>query len=186
VSYVKRLVVLAGLAATLVVTAACGGPTTGQPSPATTAESAVQTTSDGGSGGTSTSSGDAGALPVNHPCSVLSSEDLSQLGVSSSPTEDMTGTAPDCAFQTADNFTVGIAIRTNVGLSGFALTGGTAHSVTIGSHSAMQGVDNTGSCVVGIGVSSSSRVDVTALGDGKADPCPTASSVAHLIEPKLP
>lgn len=183
----KRLVVLAGLAAMLVGTAACSGPTKGQPTAAPTVDSTGQTTSDGGPGDTSTSAGGGtSGLPVDQPCSLLSSSDLTQLGVSTPPTSDKVGTAPDCSLDTSGNFTVGIALRTTSGLSDFTLTGGSAHTITVGSHSAKQGVDNTGSCNVAIGVSSSSRVDVTALGDGNADPCPTALAVARLIEPKLP
>jgi hypothetical protein len=115
---------------------------------------------------------------------LLPSDAVGQLNLTSPPTADKVGTAPDCSLDMAD-YSVGIALRT-AGLSDFVLTGGTAHDTKIGSHSAKQGVDNTKSCVIGIGVTSSSRVDVTATGNGDTDPCPTALAVATLIEPKLP
>jgi hypothetical protein len=79
-----------------------------------------------------------------------------------------------------------VAIRTNVGLSGFLANGGTVHDITVGTHQAKQVLDDSGSCVVGIGVSDSSRVDVTATPGATADPCPVAGKLANLIEPKLP
>jgi hypothetical protein len=44
----------------------------------------------------------------------------------------------------------------------------------------------SGSCLVALEVSSSSRVDVTFLAPPKEDSCPTALRVAELVEPKLP
>lgn len=182
----KRLVVLAGLAAMLFGTAACGGPTTGQPTPATTADSTGSTpSSNGESGEPSSSTGGSGSLPVDDACSLLPSDAVSKLGLSSPPSPDNVGTAPDCSLDMPD-YSVGVDILTNAGLNDFKLVGGTAQDLTIGSHSAKQGVDNTKSCVIGIGVTSSSRVDVTGTGNGNTDPCPTALAVARLVEPNLP
>lgn len=182
----KHLVVLAGSAAVLLGVVACGGPTPGQPTPATGANGGGPAASSSSpSGGPQTSTSGAGSLPVNQPCSLLSSSDLQQINVSSQPTQDMVGTAHDCSLTTpADS--VGVAIRTNAGLAAFQPTSGTVHGIRIGTHQAKQVIDNTGSCVIAIGVSDSSRVDVTATGDGTTDPCPTARTVAQLVEPKLP
>jgi hypothetical protein len=116
---------------------------------------------------------------------LLSSNDLAQIGVSSPPTPDMVGTAHDCSLTTS-NYSIGVAIRVDVGLSGFVQSGGTVQNKPIGKHQAKEEVDNTGSCVIAIGVSESSRVDVTATGDGTTNPCPTAEHVAQLVEAKLP
>jgi hypothetical protein len=167
------------MAAVLVGVSACNGSTPGQANPATTV------TGGGSSVDTSTSGGGGNTLPVNHVCSLLSSSDLTQLGTSAQPTQAMVGTAHTCEFASAD-FTMGVAIRTDVGLPGFTANGGTVHDTTIGAHQAKQEVDSTGSCVIGIGVSASSRVDVTVLPNENGDPCPTALKLANLIEPKLP
>jgi hypothetical protein len=184
---VKRLVLLGAMVATLAVVVACGGPTTGQPSPATTADSTGATSSGSGSADPTTAGGTAGSLPVNEPCSLLSSGDLTHIGVSSPPTQDMVGTAHDCSLETSD-YSIGVALRTNGGMGDFQqLPGGTVQNITVGNHSAKQEkVDSSSSCVVVVGVTSSSRVDVTATGDGNTDPCPTALAVAKLVEPKLP
>lgn len=181
----KRLAVLAGLATLAVGLAACSGaPTPGQPT-------AAQPTSGGGQhtrpDSPSPSTGAAGTLPVNQPCSLLSSDNLTQLGVSAQPTQDMIGTAHACEMDTDQDHII-VDIRTNVGLDGFteAATGGRVHDTTVGSHQAKQSVGNSGSCVIGIGVAASSRVDVTVTGDGTTDPCPVAKTVATFVEPNLP
>lgn len=181
----KRLAVLVGLAVVMVGVAACSSPTGGQPTPTTPVESTGSNTTGGASESTSTSGGGGGSLPADQPCSLFSSSDLSQLGVTSPPTPDRVGTAADCPLDLPD-YSVGVQVFTNSGLSNFKLTGGTAHDTNIGSHPAKEGVDDTKSCVIAIGVGSSSQVDVTATGNGDTDACPTALAVAKLIEPKLP
>jgi uncharacterized protein DUF3558 len=173
---VRRLALLAGLAATLIAAAACNSSTPGQPSAGgSVAGSPPPTSAAGGN-----------ALPVDQPCSLVSQSALSEIGESAPPTPDMVGTAHDCSLTTPD-FSIGVAIRTDVGLSGFTTNGGTAQNLTIGTHQAKQELDSaSGSCVIGIGVTDSSRVDVTVTPGATADPCPTASKLATAIEPKLP
>ncbi len=177
----KRLLLLAGLAATLVATAACNNSTPGQPSAdgSVTQRPPAETSTAGGGGGGKT-------LPVSKPCSLISQSALGQIGESAPPTADMVGTAHDCSLTTPD-FSIGVAIRTDVGLNGFTSIGGTVQDITIGTHQAKKQFDsNSGSCEIGIGVSASSRVDVTVTSGGTADPCPTAMTLANSIEPKLP
>ncbi|HEX5494565.1 MAG TPA: DUF3558 family protein [Mycobacteriales bacterium] len=174
----RRWVVLIGFAALLLGTAACGS-TPGQPTPATTA--------DGGSTSAAPSS-TTSSFSADKPCSLFSSSDLQQLGVSSPPSQDMVGTAQSCELDTAD-FHIGLDIRTDVGLSGFVAVpnGGQVTSTTIGQHQAKQEADpSSSSCTVAIGLTDSSRVDVTTTGDGTSDPCPGALTIAKLVEPKLP
>jgi hypothetical protein len=162
----------------LVVAAACSNSTPGQ---ASVGGSVTQTqqpqTFLPASGGN--------ALPVSQPCSLVSQSALDQIGESAPPTPDQVGTAPDCSLTTPD-FSIGVAIRTNVGLNGFSANGGTIHDITIGTHQGKQVLDDSGSCEIGIGVSDSSRVDITATPAATADPCPIVAKLANLIEPKLP
>jgi hypothetical protein len=116
---------------------------------------------------------------------LVSQAALSQIGESVPPKQDVVGTAPDCALKTPD-FTIGVAIRTDVGLDGFNPNGGTVHDITIGTHRGKQDLDVSGSCVIAIGVSASSRVDVTVFPNQNGDPCQMATTLANLIEPKLP
>lgn len=174
----RRLALAGGLIATALIVAACNSSTPGVANPV----------GNGGSGQTAASSPPTttgNGLPVNQACSLLSSTQLEQLGVSSPPSQEMVGTAHSCDFNSA-GFAMGVAIRTDVGLDGFTSAGGTVHDTTIGRHQAKQEVDNTGSCVIGIGVSASSRVDIVATGDGTTDPCPTALKLAGMVEQKLP
>lgn len=182
---VRRLAVLTCLVATLGSVVACNSTTTGQPGGATTTNDGGPPSNSASSSGTSTSVGGGHALPVDHPCSLLLSNDLAALGVSSAPTEQLVGSAHTCNFDSA-SFSMGVAIRTNVGLGGFQNPGGTPRNITIGTHQAKQEVDNTGACTVAIGVSDSSRVDVVASPILNGDPCPTALKVANMIAPKLP
>jgi len=175
---VKRLLALAGLAAMVVGLSACGNSTGGQPTPATT--SATQ----GRSTGTPTSSGGGNTWPVDHACSLLSASDLAALGASGQPTEDMVGTAHACEFASTD-FSMGLAIRTNGGLGAFQSNGETLHNSTIGKHQAEQYANST-TCYIAIGVSDSSRVDVSVTQILTGDPCPPAMTLANLIEAKLP
>lgn len=178
----KRLAVVVGLVAVLGGLTACGATTTGQPSATTTAGGGGPTA---GSGSPSTTSGGGGAgLPVDAPCSLVSTSDLAQLGVSAAPQTGAVGTAHTCDFDSAD-FSMGIAIRTNGGLDAFNNPGGTPQQVTVGKHQAKRELDNTGSCTVAIGVSASSRVDVTVTPILNGEPCAPAMRLATIVEQKL-
>jgi hypothetical protein len=124
---------------------------------------------------------------VDHVCSLLSPGDLSRLGVSSAPTQGMIGTSHTCEADTAADHII-VGIRTNGGLSVYPSTSGNVHDLTIGTHQAKEDADNSGSssCVIAIGMTTSSRIDIAATGDGITDPCPVAMTVANLVEPKLP
>jgi hypothetical protein len=118
---------------------------------------------------------------------LFSSDQLTQLGVSTPPTQEMVGTEHACEMDNGqDNILVGI--RTNGGLAGFteASSGGPIHDTTIGSHQAKESVGNGGGCVIAIGVSASSRVEVDVDGNSGTNACPLAETVAKLIEPNLP
>lgn len=181
---VTRLAVLAGLATLFVGAAACSSPTTGQPSAATTGGGQPA----GGQSSVGSPSTGAGTdpLPVSQPCSLLSSADLQQVGITGQPTQDKIGTAPTCEADTAD-FSISVSIFANAGLSTLRASG-TVRDITVGSHDAKQVDDNTGAstCLVAIGISDTSSVEVAATGDGNTDPCPTALQVAKLVEPRLP
>lgn len=98
----------------------------------------------------------------------------------------MVGTAHVCEFDSND-FSMGVGIRTNVGLKDFQAAGGTVQDTTIGSHQAKEDTEtSSSSCVVALGVTDTSRVDVTVTSIGTSDPCPTALTLAQLVEPKLP
>jgi hypothetical protein len=179
---VKRLAVLVSLAVVLVGASACSHSTLGEPSPATTANGGGQTSASGG--GTSTAPGGGNAALPADPCSLLSAGDLQQAGVSAPPTQDKVGAAPSCEMDSSDDHII-VSLFPDSGLSSLQATG-KVQDITVGSHQAKQEVDSTGSCVVAIGVSATSSVDVTVTPTFNGDPCPTAMTVARLVEPKLP
>lgn len=169
----RRSIVLAAVAVALVGVAGCGHSTAGQASP-------VVRTSPPAS---APPSGDG--LPVDQACSLLSSADFRQLGASSPPTQEMIGTAHACDFS-SDEFALGLAIRTNVGLAGFVPLERPVHDTTIGRHQAREETSDGYSCDLAIGVSASSRVDIGVTGDGTTNPCPTALTLARMVERRLP
>jgi hypothetical protein len=74
-----------------------------------------------------------------------------------------------------------VSILTSGGLSAF----GKGTPVSVGSHQGMQDDQGVAGCEVAIGVTASSRVDVTATVNSGSG-CTQALQVAKLIEPHLP
>jgi hypothetical protein len=177
---------LAGLATLTIGLAACsGGPTLGQPTAAPSSSGGGQDTSPANP---SSSASSSGGLPVSQPCSLLSAAQLSQLGVSTQPTQDMVGTAPSCEMDNGED-NINLAIRTTGGLGALtsAQLGRPLRDTTVGSHQAKESVStNDQPCLIAIGVAASSRVDVVVTGNGDTDPCPLAMTVATFVEPNLP
>jgi hypothetical protein len=181
---VKRLVAIAGLVAVMLMSAAaCNSSTQGEPSAQNTTGVGQPSSSD--PTGSAATSGGTTTLPVDEPCSLLSSADLRSIEVSGQPTQDEIGTEHACEMDNSNGHII-VGVRTDVGLAGFQSSGGTVHGITVGSHQAKEVLGDTGTCLIGIGVSDSSRVDVSMTGFGSGDPCVGALSVAKLVEPKLP
>ncbi|KAA2264576.1 DUF3558 domain-containing protein [Solihabitans fulvus] len=180
---IRRIVLLGLTAASLLVATACGGPTTGQPMPAP-GGAATDPSPSSNSGSSSISNSAGSSLESRDPCSLLSQHEVAGLGISGQPQRKKIGSADTCQLQPA-NGSLGIGIRTNVGLAGMQPNGGQITDTKVGNHLAKQLVDTTGSCTIAIGVTSSARVDViTHYSDN--DTCPFAVQVAQLVEPKLP
>jgi hypothetical protein len=185
---VKRLVVLASLALAFVSVAACSSPTGGSGIPTFTttggngaaggSSSAAGSVTTSGSGGSSGSGG--GSLANADPCSLLSSSDAATAGLSAPGTKDQVGAEPSCDY-VGSNGTLIVGILTSGGISVF----GKGTPVSIGSHQGMQDDQGDTGCEVAIGVTDSSRVDITAT-ENTGSACPQALQVAKLIEPHLP
>ncbi|WP_188316715.1 DUF3558 family protein [Solihabitans fulvus] len=188
----KRLAVLTGLAAaTLLTVTACSGSTPGQPNPApvtttttTTSTPSGSDSSDNTSNPPSSSTG-GGPLAGADPCSLLSQSDAQNLKFIKGPVREKIGTADTCRWNPRD-MTVAVGIRTNVGLAGVQANGNPITDSKIGGHQTRQTLGSGGSCIIAIGVTPSSRVDVLVTTGPSTDPCPTALQVAQLVEPRLP
>lgn len=172
----KRLVVLTG---TVVMLSSIAGCTAAQVPGSPTSASAINHPHH------TTRARTGSSLPYNDPCTLLSPNDLEQLGSSTAPSRDDVPASHGCSFDTP-NASIDVGVRPSVGLSEFQANGGEIISARIGSHQTKQVLDRTDSCVIGIGVTNSSRVDVTVTADDKADSCPIALRVARLVEPELP
>ncbi len=177
----KRLMVLASMAAMLVAVAACS--TTGQPEPVTTSSAAAPTTtSDPGSGSTSQAATGGDVANMN-ACSLLTASEATSVGLPSAGYTENNGGKSGCEWDGSAAI-VSVVIRTDVGLAGVLANGGTVTSTQIGSHQAKE-LQDAGGCTYILGITDSSRVDVgaTALSGGAV--CPESLAVAQLVEKRL-
>ncbi|HEX5118547.1 MAG TPA: DUF3558 family protein [Pseudonocardiaceae bacterium] len=180
-----RLATVVVLAAGLFGLAACSSSTPGTGTP-------VQSSQPPSSSGTTTGNGGA-ALAALQPCDLLDSSVQSQNGVISSGPKSGSG-ARSCRWTkkvslNAPGFVIGADIRDSQGISDFTSDGYAMTNESIGHHQAVQAKQTSGDvCVVIIGVTPTSRVDVTAnTSDSDIDAaCTLANQYAKLIEPKLP
>lgn len=177
----KRLLVLTGAAAGLLILVGCS--TGGSPFPAPTSTAGQSTGGDQST--TSTANSGGTSLASLDPCSLLNASEASNADLPSSGQADQVGTSRTCDYQSTD-YVVLVGIRTDGGLSAFNNTGGVITSPTIGSHQAKQQTEGPDSCVIAIGVTATSRVDVQVTASGSLPPCPEAQKVAQAVEPKLP
>jgi Protein of unknown function (DUF3558) len=179
----RRTTVLPLAVAALLGVAACTNSTTGNGSPAPTVGSTQ-------SGGGSTSSGSG--LTSIQPCDLLSSDILSQNQLGT-PTTANEGGARTCHWQNTTasegiGYAVGVGIRDSQGIKDVNPDGYTVTPDNIGGHPGRQ-LQSTlsGTCIIAIGVTNSSRVDVTVnAGTDPVQGCQLANQFAKLVEPNLP
>ncbi|WP_245614063.1 DUF3558 domain-containing protein [Actinokineospora inagensis] len=125
------------------------------------------------------------------PCDWLSGKTLTDLGITSSPRPKETKGATSCSWRVekataADSYTIDITYYQKNSLDD--MVGDQPRTpVRVGTHNGVQTLDDTNSgCVVAMGTSATSRVDVYIIDGPQADWCKTATTVATLIEPRLP
>jgi hypothetical protein len=176
-----RTAVLSLVVAVLLSVAACTSSTSGTPA------STANTTQPGNSSPAASS-----ALASMQPCDLLSSNDLSQNQLGS-PTPENLGGARTCRWQNTtanngDGYTIGVGIRESQGINNAGTDTDTVTTDNIGSHPGRQ-LQSTisGSCIIAIGVTNTSRVDVTVnAGTDPVQGCQLANQFAKLVEPNLP
>jgi hypothetical protein len=126
------------------------------------------------------------------PCDLLSSDIVSQnqLGTATPGTE---AGARICSWQNTtanngDGYAVGVDIRENQGIKDISSPSYTVTTDNIGSHPGRQlQSTQSGTCIVVIGVTSSSRVDVVInAGTDPVQGCQLANQFAKAVEPNLP
>jgi Protein of unknown function (DUF3558) len=180
-----RLVVLPVMMAALMGLAAC---TNNTPGNAVTSSTETSTSANSPS---STASGSG--LAAIQPCDLLTSTELSQNSLTSNGATTGSGARScswdDNAYDNGLGYTAEADVRDSQGLNDFNTAGYSLSDDPIGRHQAKQARQTNGDgCIVSIGVTTTSRVDVTA-NTGAADinqSCALANKYAKLIEPKLP
>jgi hypothetical protein len=178
------------VAAVAIAATGCTNKATGQAVPTTGASNTPQSTANTESSAPTSSGGGSGqSLDSIDPCALLTSDEAGQLGASSGSPES-SGGARSCTWQVrGGNGVFGIDLRSSQGLKDIVVALGTLSDQRVGSHNGkmLTADGGAGTCMVSIGISDSSRVDVQRL--YKADTakaCADATKVAGLIEPRLP
>ncbi|HEY3611546.1 MAG TPA: DUF3558 family protein [Pseudonocardiaceae bacterium] len=181
----RRSAVLLFVVAALLSLAACTNSTLGSGSPSGGTQPGGGPTS----GGTMSS---GPALSSIRPCDLLSSDIASQNQLGT-PTPINEGGARACTWQntTANNgigYSIEVGIRDSQGINDVNTADSTVNPDNIGSHSGRQlQSTQSGLCLIAIGVTNSSRVDVVvSAGTDPVQGCQLANQFAKLVEPNLP
>jgi hypothetical protein len=121
------------------------------------------------------------------PCDLLSSPDRSTAGLTSLGKEKTIGTARACDWTESGMFGLTITLDDTAAVADLKVDGGKA--LTVGRHQATKVSGGDGACAVLLpaGEKASVQVDVTNANFRDANlACRRATTVAQLIEPKLP
>ncbi|GAA3004723.1 DUF3558 domain-containing protein [Actinokineospora diospyrosa] len=125
------------------------------------------------------------------PCELLSTADARGLGVVEEPRTKTTKDTNSCRWRVekpvaADSYSIDITHYLDRGLKDL-VSSETPTPVNVGSHEAVQapGISAAG-CVVALGLTAESRVDVYVTGGNQGRMCAPALDVAKIIDPKLP
>jgi len=184
----RRFVAVPLVAGALFGLVACGGTTTGSGTPAATTD-----TTTGGAPSSSGGTGGGVSMASLQPCDLLSSSNASQLQLTpGGPVNE--GDARACTWQKAvdtngqNGFGIEIGIRDRQGLNELTTAGYTITPDNVGNHQGKQAALTVGGgCVIAIGVSGSSRVDVVVTGGtDTTQACQFGNQVAKAVEPGLP
>jgi hypothetical protein len=165
----------------------CSDGATGTPTPATTTATKASTST-----ATTATSGDNGLADIK-PCDLLTSGEVTQLGLTPPGEPKRVGGAETCGWKVSGNGGLAAALNPELGFADLNYTGGEAVPTKAGKYDARlveahNGAENI--CHVVIEVSESSSVQIignlTASSTDTAAACARAKQAAELIAPKLP
>lgn len=88
-----------------------------------------------------------------------------------------------CRFTRSGDAVIDVALYPDLGLKDY---GGSARKITVGAHQGLQGTGDLGVCVVAIGITPTSRVEVAAAKTDGSNSCALAMQGATALEPSLP
>ncbi|MDT8914853.1 DUF3558 family protein [Amycolatopsis sp. PS_44_ISF1] len=126
------------------------------------------------------------------PCALLSPADRSSAGLTQLGKPKTIGEARACDWTAPATFGVTVTLDGENGLSNLDVSHGTRTKKKVGAHQAVQLADRKatdGTCAVLLGVGRSASVQVDVSNSTFADTplaCTRATTVAGLVEPKLP
>ncbi|MGH3620167.1 MAG: DUF3558 domain-containing protein [Sciscionella sp.] len=184
-SSVKHRLVGAGLAFVAILLVSCSNqtPGAGSSAPLTSVSSSSAANEPDSTDGAGPTSSAHGSLASVDPCSLLTEAQQGQLGITTGGTPSDVGTARGCQWNTSAS-TLSLDVRNNAGLSQVPADGGAVTETTVGGHRAKKR-DSAGACFIFLGVTASSRVDVSGIGNTGPN-CSIAQQAAQLIERNLP
>ena len=175
------------LAAVAAGALACTDETAGQPTGGATTPQQTATTSSGIPFPTDSMtteptqpSGGSGPLTGKDPCEVAAPV-RDELKAGDGTSSELAGT-PHCRFS-GSTFALDVALYTDKGLGDYQ---GSSKKITVGSHQGLEAHGSVGVCTVAIGVSDTSRIDVSATMSDGSDSCGLAHEAADALEPSLP
>lgn len=146
-------------------------------------------TSDSTSTVSTTTSANPESLDVIDPCALLTTDEVHQFEANQGIPKTLGGARKCQWLIPGGNGVFSADLRNSQGLKDIVVGSGTLSDQRVGDHpgKALKEDGGTGTCMIVIGITESSRVDV--LGSYKADTakaCDLAMRVATLIEPRLP
>lgn len=139
-----------------------------------------------------TASAGAGDAPTAtlQPCSLLDEADLAGYGSFQEPAEKDTGGSRACDWQTQpganDSLVIGVNIWDDQGVADVNDAGNGVDRTQANGRDLARTVIGTRVCLLAIGVTESSRVDVQVTASDAQRACEVADEVAGKVEPKLP
>ncbi|WP_188316668.1 DUF3558 family protein [Solihabitans fulvus] len=141
----------------------------------------------GGNSSTPSTSSSGGSISALKPCDLITPAEASAAGLGIGA-GDNSADPHGCMWTASGQYSAGVTLRDSQGLKDIVADQGKLSTVPVGKHDGrrLEGNAGAGSCMVSIGVSSSSRADVLVITEDTAQACQTADKFAKLVEPKLP
>lgn len=134
---------------------------------------------------TETSEGGDSSTADLQPCELLTSSDQATFNLGPGSEEEL-GPARACLWQASGEHAISVGVIDDLGLDDVQ-SSGTKQPTKVGSHDAVKYGGPADTCSFAIGVSETSRVDVSGVAGGDAaKACSVAKQAAELVEPKLP
>lgn len=182
---IKAAYLLPALAALAVAATACSNESQGQPLP--TSRSTTATGTEASTPATSDGAGES--MKSLDPCTLLTLDEVNQFDADAGVPKNIGG-ARGCMWLIPDGRGLfSVNLRSGQGLQGIAVGIGKLSDQPVGSHKGkvLKEDGGRGTCMVAIGITESSRVDVlTGYKTDTATACDRATRVATMIEPRLP